>query len=331
VDAEPLLRTGDISASGIYYETDVSAGANGTVQWLYMVSEDKRQHIELMTHVVRTVVFTGASHAFGVALEFRPESDERVDALRHFVAYVLAQRLSREPPASDPVVRAAERLHSRPAGTLSVDLPWLVPSGASLRLELSSPEHPSPVRLRGNAVRVEPITNQQGRRYRVELAVLQDQDGPLRRLSSTSMQAVRPESQPEASGLHARGAGEDIARSVDELVSSALGHPQEPMPPRQVHLSGALAPKRLALLGALLDMEGISGELAVTNGVARATLFVKGGRVVDVSPVPDGVTPRVALARVLGWSEGAFEFVIRDVDCPDRVGSSLGAIALELA
>lgn len=54
-DETPVLRRGDLSASGIYYETDRAVGEPGAVVWLYLASPDKKRDIELMAHVVRTV------------------------------------------------------------------------------------------------------------------------------------------------------------------------------------------------------------------------------------------------------------------------------------
>ena len=47
VDAEPVLRHGDISATGLFFELTEDIGDVGTVQFLHLASVDRaRHHIE---------------------------------------------------------------------------------------------------------------------------------------------------------------------------------------------------------------------------------------------------------------------------------------------
>jgi hypothetical protein len=55
LEPQPKPRQGDISATGIYFETTADVGSAGTIHWLHLVSPDGRREIRLMACVVRTV------------------------------------------------------------------------------------------------------------------------------------------------------------------------------------------------------------------------------------------------------------------------------------
>jgi hypothetical protein len=79
LDATPRRRTGDISTTGVYFDTDRDIGTAGTVQWLHLESFDSARVIRVMACVVRTVQLADASgqRVWGAAFEFMPESDEK--------------------------------------------------------------------------------------------------------------------------------------------------------------------------------------------------------------------------------------------------------------
>jgi hypothetical protein len=58
---------------------------------------------------------------------------------------------------------------------------------------------------------------------------------------------------------------------------------------------------------------------------------VNEGRLVDVTPVPEGSSPRAELSRLLAWTEGAFEFFVQPVQRPNRIGVGTTALLLDLA
>lgn len=336
-DEAPVRRRGDLSTSGLYFETDRALGEPGSVVWLYLASADKARDIELMAHVVRTVYADGESSVVrGVALELMPETDARVDAVHRFVAHVLAERIAKKRAAGEklPVVDRFGRTSSRPVGNLSFEAHWPVPAGLPLSVELSAPHLPAPVRLRGTAVSSERIATRGGERHRVEVAVHQEQEGPLRRLSSTTMGAVRltdserqvkvsaPASQPQDPHPGPDSAEAFVlARSVDDLVGGAVTIAPPPMPERAAHLSGSIDLGRVAMLAATFELEGVSGVLRLERGAERARIFVRDGRPVEVLPRLGDESAREAFARVVAWHEGSFELVVGPVTREDAVGA----------
>src|ERR1700735_111991 len=111
VEAAPEPRQGDISATGVYFETKADVGAAGTIHWLHLRSIDSVRELRVMACVVRAVAMAGVETAqiHGAAFEFMPESDEAIATLHEFVRYVLALRFSGSDPHIAPRLDAAAR------------------------------------------------------------------------------------------------------------------------------------------------------------------------------------------------------------------------------
>ena len=96
LDGKPEPRQGDISATGIYFETSADVGGAGTIHWLHLVSADLARQIRVMACVVRTAMMSGpdGGRFSGAAFEFMPESDDVIAGLHEFVRYALALRFT---------------------------------------------------------------------------------------------------------------------------------------------------------------------------------------------------------------------------------------------
>src|ERR1700726_4145014 len=94
LEIAPVLRKGDLSATGVYFEIDKDVGDVGTVQWLHLTSLDGSRSVHVMAHVVRTVKLAAIAgrSVSGAAFEFMPESDEAAARVRDFVRRVLTIR-----------------------------------------------------------------------------------------------------------------------------------------------------------------------------------------------------------------------------------------------
>ncbi|MEO6419894.1 MAG: DUF4388 domain-containing protein, partial [Polyangiaceae bacterium] len=305
-------------------------GEVGTVQWLHLASADRARRVHVMAHLVRNVApgERPSSDAAGVALEFMPESDERTEELHDFVRYVLSNRF--DIPSGAPTVRQLS------AGRLSLYSRWAIAIGEVVRVEIVAPGVPQPILLRGRAVHVAAAGDDVAHhgQHRIEVELEEEREGPLRRLSSATFRAVKavpppdpvappPEDEPDPFP------GTDLSSTLDEMLS-ALVTSSETLP-RRAHLSGLLTRGRLPMLAALFDMERISGELTLSHGAERSRLFVQRGRIIDLEPLGPSADVRTELARLFGWTEGSFEFVIREIDRPDRIEATVNAILLDLA
>ena len=312
VDTEPVPRRGDISATGIFFETEFEIGDAGTVQWLHISSWDRACAVTVMAHVVRAVTLADVRREIrGVALEFMPESDVAAAAICELARYILQSPLGTE-SAPEMSPRVSARAGAGAAEATSVNLNKL-----SVQTLLLETDWTVPV---GEPVRVEIIARGVRRPIRVEV------QGPLRRFSSIAMPAVRP-------GEHGNlGAMGDAAQQrptgpLDHLLSALIQPPETP--PERRHLTGLLSRIPFTTLCSLIELERLSGDLTIRRGAVISRLFLREGRFVDVEPYT--MDPKSELAKLLECRDGSFELDVAPVERVDRIGATMTQLLLDLA
>jgi len=125
------------------------------------------------------------------------------------------------------------------------------------------------------------------------------------------------------------GSRSSIAEAVDLLFRDLIA---EPTPAEQVeHLQGLLSRIQLPSLLSLFELERLSGELKLDRKGERARIFIRDGALVDIEIPREDRQPREALAALLGWEDGWFEFRVGSVDREDRVQTPTTALLLQLA
>lgn len=346
VDAEPVLRHGDISATGLFFELTEDIGDVGTVQFLHLASVDRARHVAVMAHVVRVVTLADIhEERRGVALEFMPESDESAANLVDFVRHVLSEPVDGAPPhITSPRVEARasstayveERspspgrvaLRQLSVQTLLLEADFAVPVGDPVRIEIIAKGVRRPIRVEGEAVSVLPAVRPaeadgvpKDKRYRIAVRVREELPGPLRRFSSKAMPAVDPKA------LMQKPAEPPPESPFEQLLSSLIQPPAEP--PERHHLSGSLARIPFTTLCSLLELERLSGVLTVRRGASAHALFVKEGRFVDLEPTTSSA--REEVKKLMAAREGDFELRVGEVDRSDRVGATMTQLLLDLA
>jgi Domain of unknown function (DUF4388) len=371
LDAAPGPRQGDISATGVYFETSADVGGAGTIHWLHLVSADSVRQIRVMACVVRTAMMNDADgeRFSGAAFEFMPESDEVIAGLHEFVRYVLALRFLGTDPHIAPrldaealarvekgVLQAARKAMVRKLSVRSMVLEtsWAIAPGESVRVDIVAPGMTRRIRLEGKAIRVAPAKASNPSVYTIEVEVEEESDRPLRTNSSMSFRRVRPEedgeseqssarSRPVAAAPSARetsaalerpgGPNESGATRMLEDLLSALILPSEEEPQgRGVHhLTGQLSRVGLPTLCALFEMERMTGVLVVRRDIEEARIYVDGGQIVDLEPVAPTESARARLKELLTWTEGTFEFDVKGVRRANQIGMSVTALLLDLA
>jgi hypothetical protein len=313
LDAETLPRSGDISATGIYFETAHEVGPIGTIHWLRLVSMDGTRRVGVMAYVVRRVLVLRAegSPIHGVAFEFMPESDDATAALADLVRHV--HRPASEAPPRQLAVRS-----------LVLETNWRVDLGERVRIDVVAPGMTERIRLEGRAVRVAP--QPESSRFTIVVEVREQTAAPLRKESMLQMQAVRPESMPPPM------ADDDvIAERLHELLSGLIVPERDPTKARRHNaLSGMIARIPLPTLISLFELERMSGRLRVRRAGEESTLYVSHGRIIDVEPRGEG-TARQRIAELLSWDDGSFEFSLEPIDREDRVEVSSTALLLDIA
>jgi hypothetical protein len=331
VDSELVLRRGDISATGIFFEVDVDIGAVGTVQWLHVASMDRSRTVHVMAHVVRVVTLADVHRELkGVALEFMPESDEAAANLCDLVRQIV------ESPKGGAVAQIGSRLRAKAGDrtadvselsvkTLLLEADWSVPVGEAVRVEIIARGVRRPIRLEGQAVSVLPAFTGGLKRYRIAVRMKEELKGPLRRFSEGELRL----DQAELAKAKATVVEHDPRPGpMDQLLSAIIQPPAEP--PERKHLSGELSRIPLTTLCSLLELERLTGELSIRHEDELVRLFVRDGRFVDVES-RSNVEPRKELGRLLGRREGTFAFLVTAVVREDRIRASMTELLLEAA
>jgi hypothetical protein len=334
VDAELVLRRGDISATGIFFEIDLDVGPVGTVQWLHISSLDRTKVIHVMAHVVRVVSLADVQREVrGVALEFMPESDDAAAKLCDLVKHILetpqrdgkVPQISPRMQARGPDNRAAE-VSELSVKTLVIETDWSVPVGEAVRVEIIARGVKRPIRLEGQAVSVLPAVAGGPKRYRIAVRMKEELKGPLKRFSEHEI-AIDP---AELERAKAKIAAQNAAppSPIDQLLSAIIQPPAEP--PERKHLSGELSRIPFTTLCSLLELERLSGELTIRRDDDVVRLFVRDGRFVDVESKRN-LPPKEEVRKLLAIREGTFAFEVASVARPDRVQTSMTNLLLTAA
>jgi hypothetical protein len=344
IDDAPVLRKGDISATGAYFEVAEDVGEVGTIHPLRLVSLDGVASVRVIAHVVRTVRMSDAAgrRVSGAAFEFMPESDAASALLQDFVKRVLAYRRPGDEPIVSPLLAARVGRASGPGdatvqklsvSTLVLETSWAIEPGEAVRVEVVAPGMTRRLRLDGRAVRVVAKAGSPPR-YDIEVAVQHETKRPLRTDSSMAIAATRldPKDVEDVVEPPSTTGESDATRVLDDLLAALILPPEEgPKRSRRTHLSGELSRIRLPTLCGLFEMERMTGRLMLTTRGAESQVYFSDGRIVDVEPIAKGETKRGRIGKLLAAEEGTFEFSVEKVDRPDRLGVGTTALLLDLA
>jgi len=308
IDDFPRLRPGNVSACGIYFETDRHIGDPGEVQWLHLAATEQEVPLEVMGRIVRLQPGAHLLHGAdeGVALEFMPEDDATRDALVQLVRRVATIRMQQEEGVGFGLSTGLGVTSADPRGPgvqrLTLETTMELAVGQVLRLTLETDEGGGEMQLRGRVSQVLPMT-------RVE-------DATVNRISIQVIDA------PPArrSGLHAVPTHETttVDLQFNDLVA-AVPDDMEPEDRGSGDLVGSLSRVKLSSLLAFLGRARLSGELRLESEGKQATIFINQGRMIDVESTPASPTPRTALAHLVGWTVGSFHFVSGEVQREDRL------------
>ncbi|MBI5511154.1 MAG: DUF4388 domain-containing protein [Deltaproteobacteria bacterium] len=328
VDSEPRIRRGNVSMTGVYAEIDAPVGEPGSVQTLTLAPVETDVHITVLARIVRVVgvqdLWNGPAVA-GIAFEFLPETEaKRVqveDVVREIIAardYV-AQSLQIDAqfevgPASAPESPQTAHAVVRDLGVARMVLvtSWPVTVGESIRCNIEAPDSGRRFAIAGKVTKAETAPSPDTDGYRVEVEFA---PGP----------ELAPAAPPEAQGATIAGA---IGSLLEELI-----FPDPAGGPHRVreHLRGTLERIRLASLMGFFEIERLTGILSLRREDQTAKVFVKDGRVLDADISGLFLLPRAALATMIQWDSGDFEFELQPVDRVDRLSTSTSALLIELA
>jgi hypothetical protein len=310
VDLRPVLRRGNISATGLYVESDHALGPTGSVQFLHLESEDHRVVVQVLARIIRVTQSDDLVHGqlVGTAIEFMPSSLEGRHHLERLVRHVVELGLAHDESVEHGFEvgvngHTTERtsLQRLSVQRVVLETEWQPQIGDRLRFDIRAQSANEAVPLEGQVTAVDPT--EYGFRVAVRI---------------TGLASTRADTEPEL---------------VDPAVTGLIAGPFDDfvLPPRD-SLAGELRRIKLPTLLGLFEMERMSGELLVSRVAGDAcTLFVHEGRLVDVERAGASAPARELLAEILEWDEGEFHFTVEDVQRDDRVGASITSLLLDLA
>ena len=283
LDATPVLRKGDISGTGIYFEIDRDVGDVGTVQSLALTSLDRSRSVRVMAHVVRTVKMADADQTPGRGSGVRVHAGERQRPPRCTTScggsfrcaskasrraslrgsgpawgtlprVDLARRHGAEPERAHdgardqlghPAGRAPARRHRGPG-----DDPCVCASTAWRCGWAPKPGYRRALRHRGRG------EQERKRPIRIGLVDRHERDAPQSGAASADREEV------SATGCPSPASDEDeVTHVLDELLSALILPPDdEPHRKRRTHLSGELSRIRLPTLCSLFEIGEAHGQ-----------------------------------------------------------------------
>lgn len=140
LDPEPVLRKGNISATGVYFSSESDVGEIGMISWLTIASSDRARSVHVMAYVVRRVRVSDANgrERVGAAFEFMPESASATAALGELVRYVVALRRDGKSAAS-VASRLEAQLTPAPPTVLPAVAPALAPGARPAAVSAAPP------------------------------------------------------------------------------------------------------------------------------------------------------------------------------------------------
>lgn len=308
VDASLVARRGNVSTSGIIFIAHDLHLDVGSLEYLHVVSQDRRHGVVVMAQVARIVDLpnpSGAPPQRAIAFEFMPENQERQAEVVRMVRHIAALQV--QPPPVQPPPAQAAQVFALQVQHLVVETSWPVEVGDKIQLAFQS--------SRG------------GTRIPFE--------GVVHAVRSACAPGVPPKFIVETGGLSAgqRGAAVmhgSITESLDIVMAQIVSATADLLQERP-QLKGQLNRISLASLLSWFDMSRMSGRMALSGPKdEQVTLYLSEGALVDAHASGDH-EPREVVRTVLSWTEGRFELHEGPVRRADRIHTSMTALLLDLA
>lgn len=306
-EAGPRLRRGDISVTGVFFETDRSPGPPGTLERLRLGFDESDEVVETLAVLVRVSTVRDlweSKQTAGVAFEFLPENEETRAALRELVAKIARVELAREGVIDDMQLGAevnAQRVvvESLESDGLVLETGFPVERGTRIRVRLTPPGGQEPIDVEG----IVKSAQSEGGRFRVQV---------------------------DLSAGAGSTAGGDLAHALEALVSGVVApEVRSGVVDQTPHLEGSLERVAVTSLLQFMHMENMSGVLRVDGDDGKATIYVRTGQIWNVEgPDPD---PRTSLKACIQWTTGRFAVDALDVEPERRLDQPTTALLIDLA
>jgi hypothetical protein len=290
-DSEPVLRTGDLAATGAYIATTEPWGSPGDVVMLDLQSLDNEASLQTLARVARVLRQDDRNHGarvVGVALEFLPMESIQpaaADLVRCAVERELVRhgnvRLDDPALAYVHTPRAAAPLMSAVSDVgleqLTLQTPLLLPYGTGVEVEISAKD--GVVRLEGQVVASQPMAD--SRRFSTLVHLNGAIDGRQSVLVELAKQVIMP----------------------DDCSTS---------PESGFDFSGELGPVTVEAVLLLLSHNCYSGVLSIGNEAEFYSVQISHGTITEVeSSIHKTMDGALEGLKTLGYGEFRFRYRCR--------------------
>jgi hypothetical protein len=322
-DVTPVaeLCWGNISISGIFFETERDFGNPGDVHLLSLANPDRSLSIDIMGKVIRVLAFDDlwkGTVIAGVALEFLVESDSQRDEVAQFVralstGHPMDYRFSAQVEGQGAAEHQAT-IRKLDLDGMLMETDWPITTGETINVLIAAPASGETIHLSGRTIKARPATLENGSSvYQVEVRF-----------------AMSP--QAEAASAIQQPAGTSISEAVEILLTEAIAGPKPMIPRPAASLRGSMAQVQLENLLAFVEMEGSTGVLHMVRGQECVDLFFQQGHLVDVTAAPsEERAPKNILDELVEWTDGEFEFLIQPVHRKDVIDATTSTLLNDLA
>ena len=334
-DGEPVRRTGNICASGFFFEAEQWPARPGDITVMEVSSEDSTHSFTTMASVVRIVDTKQARFSSvepGVSFQFLPSDEATRSAIARTVRHIAEQHPEQ---AGELVQEDFQRAATE--GAYSSDVKNARPSieaGAPVLLVTQMPTGGKREVTGVVGDITESVQTDGAIRYWVPVFV--DKDAEVVEIEAVAESEIEPELETLAIDEPATSGGSSLIDEMwTELVPEARSlldeASSETSPTGESHLSGRLSQISMPSALWLLDQEKLSGVLEFRRPGETIVLYLNDGCVIDAESPDQERSPRDHLSVLMGWEDGDFEFRVETVDREDKIGVPTQGLLLDLA
>jgi hypothetical protein len=338
-DSELVERSGNIAASGFFFEAEDWQGRPGDIVVMEVASEDKVKSFTTLARVARVTDPAEARRNGinpGVSFQFLP-SDE---STRRAIARTFRHIAEQNPDQMGDMVSGFEN-ESESGSSSGVGGSTVVESGAHVLIAMDKPGEEQRTRVIGVVGDItESVQSDGSRRFWVPVYYVEDAptEADLKTTEASEeapedveISELLPDELPDVfpdDAMAAEAEAQEAEIEEDDELWTEL------VPECAViesHLSGQLSKVSLPSALWLLDQERLTGVLEVVRPGETILLYLREGCVIDATCENDDREARKLLGALMGWPDGDFEFRVELVDREDVIGIPTQSLLLDLA
>ncbi|MBW2275338.1 MAG: DUF4388 domain-containing protein [Deltaproteobacteria bacterium] len=340
-ESDPVRRSGDICATGFFFEADNWPGRTGDIGVMEVSSEDQVHSFTTMASLARVVRGDDARWSSiepGVSFQFLPSDEATRASIARTVRYIAEQHPEQAGELGIRGFQAAAVEGAYP-GAADNARPC-VETGAKVRLLVDASAGGSKREVTGVVGDItESVQADGATRFWVPIFLVEDESAGESAALENSDSAETLEAPVNAEKQEALAGAESLIDDMwKELVPEArsvLGDAEadagESSSGGKSHLSGRLSQISMPSALWLLDQERLTGALEFRRADEEVVLFLSEGRVIDAESPNSVLSPREHLSALMSWDDGEFEFHVEPVDREDRLGVPTQGLLLDLA